>query len=934
MPSRFSSRFGFVCLALAPFLSFAAPRPAWTTSRIVGTPEAPAPFVAETAFPDLVFNTPVDLVAGPDGSRLFVIELNGRIHSFDTSASTPRPEEFANLATVLPDAPALHVYGLAFHPKFATNREVYIRVRLTNDTPEGSLVLRGKVTAGPVPRLDLSSVETILIFRSGSHCGGNILFGADGLLYITTGDSGPATLPDIFNTGQTIDDLEAAILRIDVDGRDPGLAYRIPPDNPFVGVPGARGEIWAYGLRNPWKIAFRPGTSDLWAGDVGWERWEMIHRIERGGNYGWPITEGPQPVKPDHPRGPTPILPPVVVHPHTEAASITGGVFYTGSRLPELRGAYLYGDFMTGRIWALWHDGSQVTDRREIARTPHKIVTFGTDQEGEIYFTGFGENQPVLRLARRPEKEVAAQAFPRKLSETGLFADAVTEEPNPGVVPFSIKAPLWQDGATAERWLAMPNSEPAGLLAEQRGTVKILRATVAGGTVFVRTIALELIRGNPASRRRIETQLLHFDGREWHGYTYRWNEDQTDAELVEAAGDSATWTVQDASAPGGQRSLSWRYHSRSECLQCHNDDAGRALGFVPGNLDVKQLHADGIVTADYLPAALAAALVNPADSHAPIDLRARSWLHANCAHCHRFQGGGSGIFRVNIEVPDDDTLLATRPLQGDFGLPDARVVAPGAPERSTLFYRMAKSGPGHMPQLGATTVDPTGMRVLWDWIAGAPFAPRDHPSVASPAEALYAVEAIDRGLLAGDLRERVVAAGLAAENEGVRSLFQRYVPDSERVPTLGPAINPHALLALRGDAGRGRDVATRAACLTCHRVGEDGREFGPDLTTIGLRLTPPQLVESLIEPSKFIAPEYAAHVFELNDGTSLTGFVVDRTADVIRVRTPSAEVVSFKPGAVRSETALPVSLMPAGLLAGLTAQEAADLIAYFANLGR
>jgi len=934
MPSRFSSRLGFACLALAPSLLFAAPRLPWTASRIVGTPEAPAPYVAETAFPGLVFDTPVELVAGPDGSRLYVIELSGRIQSFTTPAAGAHPEEFANLAAVFPDAPALHVYGLAFHPQFATNREVYIRVRLTEDTPDGSRVLRGKVPAGPVPRLDPASVETILIFRSGSHCGGNLLFGADGYLYITTGDAGPATPPDIFNTGQTLTDLEAAILRIDVDGRDPGLAYRIPPDNPFVDMPGARGEIWAYGLRNPWKIAFRPGTSDLWAGDVGWERWEMIHRIERGGNYGWPITEGPQPVKPDHPRGPTPILPPVVVHPHTEAASITGGVFYTGSRLPELRGAYLYGDFMTGRIWALWHDGVHVTDRRELARTPFRLVTFGTDSDGEVYFTDFGENQPILHLTRRPVTEARAEPFPRKLSETGLFADTASERPQPGVVPYTINAPLWQDGATATRWLAMPAAEPAGLLAEQRGPVKILRATVADGTVFVRTIALELIRDDPASRRRVETQLLHFDGREWHGYTYRWNDEQTDADLVEAAGDSTTWTVTDDSAPGGQRSLPWRFHSRSECLQCHNDDAGRALGFVPGNLDVHRLHAEGVVTEDYLPAAIRAALVDPADPHAPLDLRARSWLHANCAHCHRFQGGGSGIFLVNIEVPPEKTHLATKPLQGDFGLPDARVAAPGAPERSTLFYRIAKAGPGHMPQLGATTPDPTGMRVLWDWIAGAPFAPRSHASVTSPSEALHAVQAIDRGALAGDARERLVTEGLASGNELVRALFQRYLPDSERVATLGHAVDPYALLALRGAPDRGRDVATRAACLTCHRVGEEGREFGPDLSAIGLRLSPLQLVESLVEPSKFIAPEYVAHVFELNDGTAHTGFVVSRTPDAIRVRTPSAEIVSFTPGQVRSEAALPVSLMPPGLLAGLTAQEAADLIAYLAALGK
>ena len=167
----------------------------------------------------------------------------------------------------------------------------------------------------------------------------------------------------------------------------------------------------------------------------------------------------------------------------------------------------------------------------------------------------------------------------------------------------------------------------------------------------------------------------------------------------------------------------------------------------------------------------------------------------------------------------------------------------------------------------------------------------------------------------------------------MRSLFERYLPDDQRVATLGLSIDPYALLALSGRPEKGHAVATRAACLTCHRIGDEGRAFGPDLSTIGVRLSREQLVESLLEPSKTVSPEFVARTFELNDGNAHLGFVVERNDRTIRVRTASGEITDLTAVDVRSETALPTSLMPAGLLAGLTAQEAADLIAYLTSLG-
>jgi hypothetical protein len=197
------------------------------------------------------------------------------------------------------------------------------------------------VTDTDPPRVDPASEEIIITWLAGGHNGGCLAFGPDGYLYISTGDATPPSPPDGLDAGQDMSRLLSGILRIDVDRRDGDRPYSIPPDNPFVTLEGARPEKWAYGFRNPWKISFDRTTGDLWCGDVGWELWELVHRIERGGNYGWSIMEGPQPVKVEGRRGPTPILPPTIALPHSEAASVTGGYVYRGKKFPALAGAYV-----------------------------------------------------------------------------------------------------------------------------------------------------------------------------------------------------------------------------------------------------------------------------------------------------------------------------------------------------------------------------------------------------------------------------------------------------------------------------------------------------------------------------------------------------------------------------------------------------------------
>ena len=924
------------------FLGFVLAAPAvsgretWKTSAFHGTPEPPPPFVAEEIWPELRFEMPVDLVAGPQG-RMFVVERWGRIFAVDPAAASPEKRLVADLRA----APAFQafdkpeLYGLAFHPRFAETREVFLRARMDEQSDDGSRVYRARMSGDGT--IDLATLDLVLTFRSGSHCGGNLAFGPDGFLYVTTGDARPPSPPDELNTGQDLSDLESAILRIDVDHRDPGLAYSVPTDNPFVATPGARPELWAFGLRNPWKIAFRPGTGELWCGDVGWEMWEMIHRIEKGGNYGWSITEGPQPVKPDQRQGPGPIVPPLVAHPHTEAASITGGDFYGSPRLPDLRDAYVYGDYMTGRLWAIWHDGEKIVRHDEIARTGQKPVTFGRDSRGEIYFFDFGNDRAFQRLARRPP-ETEARPFPRRLSESGLFSDTAAQTPAPGVFPYEILSPLESDGASAERWIALPGTAAVRTKEDRRGGHARVSAKPPAGTVFARTLSHRLAG---IGERRLETQVLHFTGRDWNGYTYRWNDDQTDAVLVDADGESVALEVEDPLAPGGKRRLDWHLHSRADCARCHNAEAGFALGFHPSQLaagdQLERFAAAGLVEADFADLARRFPMAAPADGSADLALRARSWLHANCAHCHRFQGGGSGVFRANIEVPDGENLWTLeKPLQGHFNLQDPHLVTPGEPASSVLLHRVAKAGPGHMPSLGSRFVTAEGYALLHDWI----LAGEQRPPLPAPPDSLDDVTLAHRALrelsdadLAPSTRQRWIGLGLNSPNPEVSALFERFRRADPARPVLGPSPDPAPILALVGDPKAGAAVFQKTNCASCHQLDGQGGVLGPPLDDLGQRLDAAQILEAILEPSKSLAPGYATLTVTLRDGTVHTGFERHRSGDHLTLLTLAGQEIRIPFAEVAGEARQTTSLMPPGLLQLVTAQEAADLIAFLQSRG-
>ena len=317
----------------------------WTSSHVKGSPEPPSPYRSEVAFRKLApFAEPLDLAYLPGGNRLAVAERRGKVFTFVNDPQTAKPDLLLHIKK------AEQIYALTFHPQFAKNGYLFVTYIVESEKPKGTRMSRFEVKGEP-PQADPASEKIIFEWPSGGHNAGCLKFGPDGFLYIGTGDG--SGIADGLETGQNIADVRAKILRIDVDHADAGKNYAVPKDNPFVGREGARPEIWAYGVRQPWKMSFDRKTGAMWVGEVGQDLWESVLQIKKGGNYGWSVKEGTHDFRPERKKGADPILTPVFEHSHSEFRSLTGGYVYRGTHLKDMVGAYVYGDFDTGRIWRL-----------------------------------------------------------------------------------------------------------------------------------------------------------------------------------------------------------------------------------------------------------------------------------------------------------------------------------------------------------------------------------------------------------------------------------------------------------------------------------------------------------------------------------------------------------------------------------------------------
>ena len=695
----------------------------WTTSRLTGSPDPPPPYRLTRVFPQVSFKGPVFIAQDPLSERFFVAEYEGRIYSFLPSDTTGKKDLFLDMGR--------GISAFSFHPKYKENGYVFVFSHLDPKLPsrrnQKSRVSRYQLEPGSdPPRLRPESETIIIEWPANGHNGGEAIIGPDGYLYVATGDGTSGS--DGKDTGQNLTDLLAVMMRLDVEHPDPGRNYSIPPDNPFVKTPGARPEIWAYGYRNPWRFSFDPTTGQPWVGDVGQDLWEMIELSHKGANHGWSVMEGSHPFQPGRQRGPTPIVPPIVEHHHTDCRSITGGYVYQGSKFKELRDAYIYGDYQYGKVWGLWYDhkSKKVRSHRELAVTTVKISSFGIGRDGSIYALDYDAGH-ITQLEKAPPR-VQSGIFPRKLSQTGLFTSVRDHKPAPGVIPYSINAPFWSDGAAKERFFALPGK--AGIKFKEKGDWEW-----DDGAVTVKSFSLEFEAGNPASRKYIETRIVLKQDDQWLGYTYRWNRAQTDADLVEAKGLDSTYEIRDPAAPGGIRKQVWRYPSRTECMFCHSRAAGFVLGLTTTQMNRDHRFESGrtdnqLRTYAHIgifksalkkePSAMPA-YPDPFDSHADLKRRVKTYFEVNCAMCHVRDGGGNSLMELGANTPlEKARIIDEPPVHEDLEIPQARLVAPGAPLRSVLYQRITRRGKKQMPPVSTNVVDERGAKLVEEWIRSLP----------------------------------------------------------------------------------------------------------------------------------------------------------------------------------------------------------------------
>jgi uncharacterized repeat protein (TIGR03806 family) len=675
-------------------------RPVNTTCVAPARPMESSGVSVMPVWPMLTFTNPIALRQAPgDNSRFFLVQKTGQVLSFANDPNASTKDVFIDISARVNSAPnEAGLLGMAFHPGWQTNHQVFLSY--TGPSAMSPANLRSTISRFTSndggKTLDPASEQILLTLDQPfeNHNGGNILFGPDGYLYIGFGDGGSGGDP--LHNGQNVDVLFGKMLRINVDSGSP---YSIPPSNPFA-AGGGKPEIYAWGLRNPWRWSFDRGTGDLMVGDVGQGLYEEVDRVELGGNYGWNTAEGL------HCYGTMPcdrggLIDPLVEYSHSDGSCVIGGYVYRGKTIPSLVGTYVYADYGSGALWALTFDpvtgkGTALT----LATTGFNPSSFAEDNDGELYMLNYGSGAAIRKLV--PTASPGPSAFPQKLSQTGCVNPSHPVDAAGGLIPYDLNAPLWSDGATKRRWLALPDG--AKLHVNADGDFGF-----PSGTVLMKEFSL--------AGRRLETRLfmLHPDG-VWAGYTYRWADDESDATLL----------------PGGETtavgSQTWLFPSRDQCLECHTAAAGRALGPELAQLDKDFQYgsrvSNELATWEHIglfdaplpsprPAPLAAV-----DSSAPVVARARAYLHANCSNCHRPNSTGRGPADFRYATPLAMMGICNAdPTEGNLGVMNAKLLAPGHPESSLISVRMHATNVNRMPPVATSVVDAAGAKAVDEWIA-------------------------------------------------------------------------------------------------------------------------------------------------------------------------------------------------------------------------
>ncbi|MEO0895428.1 MAG: PA14 domain-containing protein [Bacteroidota bacterium] len=740
------------------------------------TPSTVSSWTSEIAFPNQEFTDPVDLREVPGYHKFLMAGKQGHLWTFDKDFNSATKDTMLNIADSVFTAGDAGLLGAIFHPKFnltgnpaQDSNYVYVYYRFKYDPTHSGREAHcrlSRFTVDPVTLKATDASEFVMIQqydRHDWHNGGGMFFDEDGFLWLVVGDEGGAN--DQYNSGQKIDvGLLAGILKIDVDNdltrSDPitkqpknpanppagwpgsfSQGYSIPKDNPWANAGGdTLGEFWGLGTRSPHRMTYDLVDKTIWIGDIGQGTREEVTRIfkdsDKGANLQWPYMEGAvagQKTKPVNLLGTE--IPPIVDYPRGDGNCVIGGFVYRGTKWPSLQGKYLFGDHGQRKIWYLDASTGEKTYMTTVPASgvggKSGISSFATDSTGEIYVLKlFGTNQNGGKIFRLKPAVVAGEP-PALLSQLDIFSDLNNLTPRNYMIPYSLIEPFWSDDALKSRWMVIPNDGTHNTAAEQIQYSANGDWEFPQGAVMVKHFDMEMDETNPNVTRKLETRLMVRGNDDiFYGLTYRWKDDQSDAELLTVGKFD---TLQISTASRGPREVHWYYPDRQECLFCHNNGAKSVLGPKTRQLnDEIAFHQTGrmanqLKTLSHLEifdtapdtTDLGALYTSSSkdDMTASLDERARSYLDANCGYCHRPNNSITAFFDARSSTPLASQNILYGQLFNKFGLHDPRVVIPKDLEHSLVYQRMnAVHENLAMPPLAKNLKDTAGIELIREWI--------------------------------------------------------------------------------------------------------------------------------------------------------------------------------------------------------------------------
>jgi uncharacterized repeat protein (TIGR03806 family) len=744
-----------------PFLNDTLP---YTAPAISGN------WTAVPAFPNLEFTNSVGLCPVPGSDELCVWEREGRVWTFENSSNVTQKKLALDIHNQCQGWDDSGLLGVAFHPGFATNHYMYVYYTWVKPgTVAGDMntrpnpvvpnqyhdrLSRFTIDDNGVAIPDSEQVLIDLTDQTIWHHGGGMFFHPkNGFLYLTIGDNSINDNDQVINKS-----LFGGVVRIDVDCRGGDIShpiprqplngqtahYYIPNDNPFVGQDKVFNgeskvleEFFCLGLRSPHRMTYDPGTGRIFIGDVGEsarEEVDIIEPGEKGLNFQFPYCEG------FLGKMKLPCIGisrnPILDYPHSDGRAVIGGYVYRGKKFArDLGGKYIFGDNVFRLVWAM--DETTTPVAKDVLCVMPKgngpnsgsdytgLSSFGVDANGEIYFCQMSSIGGQIFTLQRGGPPPPSRLMPKLLSQTGIFSDIKTMTPQDFLIPYAVNTALWSDGAEKVRYMALP--ENTQIHFTETGEWQF-----PAGTVFVKTFQLHSDDTDLSVLRRLETRLLVRDTNGYvYGATYKWRPDDSDADLV-AAG--MTEDIPIKTTEGGTRTQHWFFPGRQDCLTCHTPAAGGVLGVKTRQLNGNFTYPDGVtdnqlrewnhvglfdatLTEDELPHLEKLTAVT--NTHASLEMRARSYFDANCAQCHR-PGGVEAFFDARFDTPLGKQGIINGPVANPLGIPAAKIVVPDDAAKSILLHRISYTGDLQMPPLARNVNDTNAIDTITQWINSLP----------------------------------------------------------------------------------------------------------------------------------------------------------------------------------------------------------------------